>query len=70
MDIVDTKRLIWAVGATVVTSLGLTLGSAVLAENADARHESKARNAHGFGCEPFSNGFFHSNGKCYHGPAL
>ena len=31
MDFVDKKRLFWVVGASVVTALGLTLGSAASA---------------------------------------
>jgi hypothetical protein len=36
MDFVANKRLVWAFAATVATALGLTVGSAVLAERADA----------------------------------
>lgn len=69
MDLLREDRLIWAVGATIAASLGLTIGSAVLAAKADANHRVNP-NPQGQGCEPFNTGFQYSNGKCYHGVAL
>jgi hypothetical protein len=37
MDLVEKKQLVWVFAAAVVTSLGLSVGSAVLAERADAQ---------------------------------
>jgi len=46
MDFVANKRLVWAFGAAVVTSLGLTVGSVVLAEKADSAPCSPVAAAH------------------------
>jgi hypothetical protein len=54
MDFVGNRRFIWVVGTTVLTALGLTLGSAALADNADAK-----------GCAVSSTGAQASGGVCF-----
>jgi hypothetical protein len=54
MDFAAKKRLIWVAGATVMTALGLTLGSAALSDKADAQ-----------GCALDSKAFQKSGGACF-----
>ena len=49
MDFVDKKLVIWAVGTTVATALGVTFGSIALAEKADAQTRVVNQQASQFG---------------------